>query len=215
MSAAPAGGLTLDASGTTSNRLRGTPSSFESVTTTAVPLLADSVRLRDEADGGGVDILDRRVYPHQIRWVHCNTVADVATAIREMVTQSSGPVFATSAGLVLAARAASDLPADAAAAALRDAGTLLAATRPTNNHIRDVVATVLAVLDRPAAALRWRAARCRGHRRGRSCRRPLSRVVGGAGAVHRRVDPGRRPGPDALLGGPIPHRRRDGCPADR
>ena len=44
----------------------GTASSVAGVTTTAVPLLADSVRLRDEADGGGVDILDRRVYPHQI-----------------------------------------------------------------------------------------------------------------------------------------------------
>ena len=85
------------------------------MTTTAVPLLADSVRLRDEADGGGVDILDRRVYPHQIRWVHCPTVADVAAAIRDMVTQSSGPVFATSAGLVVAARAARHLPAGTAA----------------------------------------------------------------------------------------------------
>ena len=81
------------------------------MTTTALPLLADSVRLRDEAEGGGVDILDRRVYPHQIRWVHCTTVADVATAIRDMVTQSSGPVFAASAGLVVAARAGRDLPA--------------------------------------------------------------------------------------------------------
>ena len=41
------------------------PSSVADVTTTAVPLLADSVRLCDEADGGGVDILDRRVYPHE------------------------------------------------------------------------------------------------------------------------------------------------------
>ena len=117
------------------------------MTTTALPLLADSVRLRDEAEGGGVDILDRRVYPHQIRWVHCTTVADVATAIRDMVTQSSGPVFAASAGLVVAARAGRDLPAGAAADALRAAGALLTATRPTNNHVRDVVATVLAVLE--------------------------------------------------------------------
>ena len=122
------------------------------MTTTAVPLLADSVRLREEADGGGVDILDRRVYPHQVRWVHCATVVDVAAAIRDMVTQSSGPAFAASAGLVVAARAASGQSADAAADALRAAGALLAATRPTNNHIRDVVATVLAVLEQPAGA---------------------------------------------------------------
>jgi methylthioribose-1-phosphate isomerase len=121
------------------------------VTTTAVPLLADSVRLRDESAGGGVDILDRRVYPERIEWVHCATVEDVAVAIRDMVTQSSGPVFAASAGLVLAARAARRLAAGAAAGSLRQAGALLAATRPTNNHVRDVVATVLAALDSPAA----------------------------------------------------------------
>lgn len=121
------------------------------MTTTAVPLLADSVRLRDEADGGGVDILDRRVYPHRVDWVHCRTVDEVAAAIRDMVTQSSGPLFAATAGLVVAARAARELPADAAAAALRDAGALLAATRPTNNHVRDAVATVLKVLDAPPA----------------------------------------------------------------
>jgi methylthioribose-1-phosphate isomerase len=82
--------------------------------------------------------------------VHCRSVGDVAAAIRDMVTQSSGPVFAASAGLVLAARAAGDLPAGVAADSLRDAGALLAATRPTNNHVRDVVATVLAVLEHPA-----------------------------------------------------------------
>ena len=134
-------------------------------------------------------------------------VGDVAAAIRDMVTQSSGPVFAASAGLVLAARAAGDLPAGVAADSLRDAGALLAATRPTNNHIRDVVATVLAVLEQPAADRRWRTARRRGHDRGRGHRRPLSRIVGGAGAAHRRVDPRRRTGPDALLGGSVPHRR--------
>ena len=126
-------------------------SSVSEVTTISVPLLADSVRLRGEAEGG-VDILDRRVYPQQIRWVHCPTVADVATAIRDMVTQSSGPVFAASAGLVVAARAARDLPAGEAADSLHEAGDLLAATRPTNNHVRDVVASVLAVLEQPAAA---------------------------------------------------------------
>lgn len=115
------------------------------------PLLADSVRLRAETDGGGVDILDRRVYPHEISWVHCATVQEVAAAIRDMVTQSSGPVFAATAGLVLAARAARRLPPDRAATSLREAGALLTATRPTNNHVRDVVNAVLSVVDDPAA----------------------------------------------------------------
>ena len=56
------------------------------MTTTAVPLLADSVRLRDEADGGGVDILDRRVYPHQISWVHCRTDATPPELVTRIVT---------------------------------------------------------------------------------------------------------------------------------
>ena len=84
--------------------------------------------------------------------MRCPTVADVATAIRDMVTQSSGPVFAASAGLVVAARAARRPACRRGGASLREAGALLVATRPTNNHIRDVVATVLAVLEQPAAA---------------------------------------------------------------
>ncbi|WP_116997455.1 methylthioribose-1-phosphate isomerase [Desertimonas flava] len=122
------------------------------MTTRRLPQLADSVRLLAEDDGSGVDILDRRVYPRDVSWVHCRTVEDVATAIRDMVTQSSGPVFAAAAGMVLAARANRSRPAGAARDAMREAGSLLAATRPTNNHVRDVVASTLAVLDDPAAS---------------------------------------------------------------
>jgi methylthioribose-1-phosphate isomerase len=102
--------------------------------------LADSVRLTDD----GVDILDRRVFPFEQRWVHCATVADVAVAIEQMVTQSSGPLFATTAALVLAAREASPLGPAEAREYLRAAGQRLIATRPTNNHIRDAVHAVLA-----------------------------------------------------------------------
>src|SRR3954447_3159989 len=103
------------------------------------PLLAESVRLTDD----GVDILDRRVYPFQRSWVHCAGVDDVATAIETMVTQSSGPMFATTAGLVLAAREAAGKPPGEAVAHLRAAGRRLIATRPTNNAIRDAVAATL------------------------------------------------------------------------
>ncbi|WP_214410425.1 hypothetical protein [Sphaerisporangium fuscum] len=104
------------------------------------PVLADSVRLT----GDGVDILDRRVYPFERRWVRCATAEDVAVAIERMVTQSLGPLFATTAGLVLAAREAARLGPGAAAERLRAAGARLIATRPTNNHIRDAVRAVLA-----------------------------------------------------------------------
>jgi methylthioribose-1-phosphate isomerase len=118
------------------------------MTTPVVPTLADSVRLTEN----GLLILDRRAFPFERRWVRCTTVEEAAQAIRDMVTQSSGPLFAAAAGMVLAARAARHLDEREAAAALRSAGQLLIATRPTNNHIRDAVHSILAVLDdRPLA----------------------------------------------------------------
>ncbi|MEO3808012.1 s-methyl-5-thioribose-1-phosphate isomerase [Sphaerisporangium sp. B11E5] len=114
----------------------------------STPLLDDSVRFA----GDVVEILDRRVYPFEIRWVRCATSEDVAVAIETMVTQSSGPLFATTAGMVLAAREARHEPPGAAAARLRAAGERLVATRPTNNHIRDAVRAVLdATADGPLA----------------------------------------------------------------
>ncbi|MEZ0071990.1 hypothetical protein [Planotetraspora sp. GP83] len=109
-------------------------------TRTRRPALADSVRL----SGGGVEILDRRVYPFERRWVHCATSEDVAVAIEQMVTQSSGPLFATTAGMTLAAREARNEPPGRAAERLRASGRRLVATRPTNNHIRDAVQAILA-----------------------------------------------------------------------
>ncbi|MEU4768652.1 s-methyl-5-thioribose-1-phosphate isomerase [Actinosynnema sp. NPDC023794] len=107
------------------------------------PLLARSVRLEDD----GVHVLDRRNFPFEKTWVRCGTVAEVAKAIEDMVTQSSGPYFAALWGMVLAAREARDLPRDEARAHLDQAGRLLIATRRTNNHLRKAVAAVLAGVD--------------------------------------------------------------------
>ncbi|MFF5249541.1 S-methyl-5-thioribose-1-phosphate isomerase [Streptosporangium sp. NPDC000095] len=109
-------------------------------TTRRRPVLADSVRITEDA----VEILDRRVYPFEHRWVRCATSEDVAVAIERMVTQSTGPSFAATAGMTLAAREARGEPPGRAAARLREAGDRLIATRPTNNHIRDAVEAVLA-----------------------------------------------------------------------
>ena len=38
-------------------------------------------------ENGHVRVLDRRVYPAKIEWVICNSVEDVALAIKNMVTQ--------------------------------------------------------------------------------------------------------------------------------
>ncbi|GGP44409.1 s-methyl-5-thioribose-1-phosphate isomerase [Saccharothrix coeruleofusca] len=104
------------------------------------PVLANSVRLADD----GVHVLDRRGFPFERTWVRCATVAEVAKAVEDMVTQSSGPYFAVLWGMVLAAREARGLPPERAVAHLERAGELLVATRPTNNHLRKAVAAVLA-----------------------------------------------------------------------
>lgn len=54
-------------------------------------------------EAGRVRILDRRVYPMETRFVICESSAAVASAIRDMVTQSAGPYYAAAHGMTLAA----------------------------------------------------------------------------------------------------------------
>ncbi|AMB60370.1 methylthioribose-1-phosphate isomerase [Microterricola viridarii] len=100
--------------------------------------LEDSVRIVE----GAVLILDRRVFPGELSWVRCSDAFEVAEAIRAMVTQSSGPLYAACAGLELAAVQAAALPLDAARAAIGAAGDALATARPTNNHPLEAVERV-------------------------------------------------------------------------
>jgi methylthioribose-1-phosphate isomerase len=104
--------------------------------------LEDSVRI----DAGSVWILDRRVFPRTVEWVRADTAHDVADAIRDMVTQSSGPTFAACAGMELAATQAATLPLADAQAFLLLAGEALREARPTNNHPREAVEAVLAAV---------------------------------------------------------------------
>ncbi|WP_337661942.1 methylthioribose-1-phosphate isomerase [Actinoalloteichus sp. AHMU CJ021] len=110
-----------------------------------LPVLADSVRL----DGDTVLILDRRCFPFDLRWVRCGTVEEVARAIEDMVTQSSGPYFAALGAMVLAARAAHHHRDPAAARAdLTAAGARIIAARATNNHLATAVRAVVTEVDR-------------------------------------------------------------------
>lgn len=103
-------------------------------------LIAKSVLLEDDA----VRILDRRVFPFQQSYVECRTVEDVAVAIEQMVTQSSGPGFAAAAGMVLAARAAAGIAsAEERSAAMESAAQRLQGTRRTNNFIREATSAIL------------------------------------------------------------------------
>lgn len=51
---------------------------------------------------GKVRILDRRVYPREIKFVECLSYKDVVKAIKDMVTQSAGPYTALGMGMALA-----------------------------------------------------------------------------------------------------------------
>lgn len=58
---------------------------------------------------GKVRILDRRIYPTEIKFVECVTHEEVAQAITDMVTQSAGPYTAAGMGMALAAYESRDL----------------------------------------------------------------------------------------------------------
>lgn len=103
------------------------------------PTLDHSVRLEQDA----VAILDRREFPHRVRWVIAHRAVEVADAIREMVTQSSGPTYAACAALALAARQNAPAAPATVRAALESAGEKLIGARPTNNSVRDAVTAVL------------------------------------------------------------------------
>ncbi|GAB3290846.1 s-methyl-5-thioribose-1-phosphate isomerase [Parasphingorhabdus pacifica] len=150
-------------------------SNTESVPT---PLLADSVRLADD----GVHILDRRVFPFEKRWVHARDADEVATAIEDMVTQSSGPYFATLWAMVLAARNTAGLDDTAAREHIHSAGKRLIATRPTNDQPRKAVDHVLAAVTAAAPGNLEQAA-LDGARTGDADYRHRSRRMGEAAAA--------------------------------
>ncbi|MEU7480806.1 s-methyl-5-thioribose-1-phosphate isomerase [Lentzea sp. NPDC042327] len=107
------------------------------------PVLADSVRLTDE----GVLVLDRRRFPFEREWVLCRTAEEVAKAVEDMVTQSSGPYFAVLYGMVLKARTLEHLPFEQARQQLAATAHVLENTRRTNNALRKATAVVLEAVD--------------------------------------------------------------------
>ncbi|QUH02936.1 s-methyl-5-thioribose-1-phosphate isomerase [Saccharopolyspora erythraea] len=143
-----------------------------------LPVLADSVRLA----GDGVHLLDRRVFPFERVWVHARTAEDVARAIEQMVTQSSGPYFATLWGMVLAAREAVAEDPATARQRMTEAGRRFVATRPTNDQPRKAVDQVLAAVDADPDADVAEAALA-GARAGDADYRRRSAEMGGAAAA--------------------------------
>jgi methylthioribose-1-phosphate isomerase len=103
-------------------------------------------------DGSSVSILDRRTFPFEREFVRCASYGEVAVAIEQMVTQSTGPHLAAGYGMVLAAGEADQLKGNQARTDLmQSAARRLIHTRPTNNQIKHVVEYLLYVARRTLA----------------------------------------------------------------
>lgn len=84
-------------------------------------------------EDGEVRILDRRVYPKEIRFEICRTHKEVAKAIKDMVTQSAGPYTAAGMGMALAAYEARDLRGEDLLNFLEEAAETISTARPTTS----------------------------------------------------------------------------------
>ncbi len=82
-------------------------------------------------ENGKVRILDRRVYPAKKEFVYCKSHAEVAQAIKDMVTQSAGPYTAAPMGMALAAWECRGQSEAAQLKFLENAADVLANARPT------------------------------------------------------------------------------------
>ena len=110
--------------------------------------------IRPAEDGGSVEIIDQTQIPYRFVVRHLHTVADAATAIRDMQVRGAPLIGATAAfGMAFAMR---DDPSDRNLAA---AAELLASTRPTGVNLRWAVDGMRALLQpRPPgerAAAAW------------------------------------------------------------
>lgn len=104
-------------------------------------------------EDGKVRILDRRCYPHPVSFVTCNTSAEVAAAIKDMVTQSAGPYLAAGMGMVLAAYEAKDMPTEEMLEHLRFAAYMIANARPTTaKRMKLITDSCLAAAEEAIAA---------------------------------------------------------------
>ena len=84
-------------------------------------------------EDGEVRILDRRVYPKEIRFEICRTHKEVARAIKDMVTQSAGPYTAAGMGMALAAYEARNLKGEDLLNFLEDVAETISTARPTTS----------------------------------------------------------------------------------
>ena len=90
-------------------------------------------------DGQVVRVLDRRIYPTEIRFVHCHDYGEVAQAIADMVTQSAGPYTLAGMGMALAAKQARALASEDFSRYMEEASRCISQARPTTaNRMRQI-----------------------------------------------------------------------------
>ena len=82
-------------------------------------------------ENGNVRVLDRRVYPGEIRFVECRSVKEVSDAIRDMVTQSTGPYTLAPMGMALAAWEVRGKGQGETEEHLKKASLMISSSRPT------------------------------------------------------------------------------------
>ena len=80
---------------------------------------------------GSVKVLDRRIYPAKTEFVICRSVPEVALAIKDMVTQSTGPYTLAPMGMALAAWECRDKSFEEQKAHLEEASVIISTSRPT------------------------------------------------------------------------------------
>lgn len=101
---------------------------------------------------GLVRILDRRVYPTEIRFVECRTPGQVADAITAMVTQSAGPYTAAGMGMALAAWLVRGQGREKQLQSLEQAVEQLSSARPTTEpRMRRVTSAALVAAEKALA----------------------------------------------------------------
>lgn len=104
-------------------------------------------------EDGKVRILDRRVYPTEIRFVTCTDYGEVARAVADMVTQSAGPYTAMGMGMALAAGQVRGRSRAEQTAFLRQAAADLANARPTQaNRYRIITSRACALAEEALTA---------------------------------------------------------------
>ena len=84
-------------------------------------------------ENGKVRILDRRIYPIEVKYAVCENHKEVAKAIKDMVTQSGGPYAAAEMGMVQAANEAKSFGVEEFIAYMKKASITLSTARPTTH----------------------------------------------------------------------------------